>query len=110
MSSTLNPSNYREKMAEAGRRDDALYERYGEVLETEHKGEYVAISEDGRLIVGADEASVSSQAKDQFGSSRFAFRRVGWYYEGRIRFFRPGVLRRLRTYASDSSLGLRRER
>jgi len=89
MSSTLNPSNYREKMREAGGRDDALYERHdGKVLESEHTGEYVAISEDGRLIVGPDDLAVSSQAIAQFGSGRFAFRRIGWDYEGRIRSFR----------------------
>ena len=89
MSSPLNPSNDREKMAEAGRRDDALYERYGKVLEPDHKGEFVAISEDGQLIVGADDMDVSSQAISQFGSGRFALRRIGWDYEGRIRSVQP---------------------
>ena len=88
MSSKLTPSNYREKMAEAGRKDDALYEQYGKVLEPEHTGEYVAISEDGRLIVGVDDLAVSSQAIAQFGSGQFAFRRIGWDYEGRIRSLR----------------------
>lgn len=88
MASTLNPSNYREKLAEMARRDDARYERYGKALEPEHRGEYVAISEDGRLIVGTDDLAVSSQAIAQFGSGRYAFRRIGWDYEGRIRLVR----------------------
>jgi hypothetical protein len=86
MASTLTPSNYREKMAEAGRRDDALYERYGKALEAEHTGDYVVISEDGDVIVGTDELALTSQAIQQFGPGRFAFRRIGWDYEGRIRF------------------------
>lgn len=88
MSSSLNASNYREKMAEAGRRDDRLYERYGKVLEPEHTGQFVAISEDGRLILGTDELALTSQAVEQFGTGMFAFRRVGWDYEGRIRSYR----------------------
>jgi hypothetical protein len=88
MSSTLNASNYRQKMAEAGRRDDALYELYGKALESQHTGDFVAISEDGRLIVGPDELAVTSQAAEQFGSGKFAFRRIGWDFEGHIRSYR----------------------
>ena len=85
MTSTLNATNYRARMNEVGRRDDALYERFGKTLESKHTGEFVAISEDGRLIVGPDEISVTSQALEQFGRGQFAFRRIGWDYEGRIR-------------------------
>ena len=88
MSSTLNASNYRQKMAEAGRHDDAMYERYGKALELEHTGEYVAISEEGRLIVGADDMKVTRQANEQFGRGKYTFRRIGWDFEGRIRALR----------------------
>ena len=57
--------------------DDRLYERYGQPLEAEHMGEFVAISDDGRLILGADELTVATRALEQFGSGTFALRRIG---------------------------------
>ena len=37
---------------EAVKQGDELYERYGKPLEAEHWGEFVAISPDGRTILG----------------------------------------------------------
>lgn len=62
--------------------DDRLYERYGRPLEAEHKGEFVAISDDGRLILGSDKLMVVTQAMEQFGSGTFALRRIGFDAEG----------------------------
>ncbi len=58
-------------------RDDRLYEQFGKPLETTHQGEFVAISTDGRVIVGRDDIEVLKQAITLFGSGNFAFRRIG---------------------------------
>ena len=57
--------------------DDRLYERYGKPLEADHKGEFVAISDDGRLILGSDSLTVATRAVEQFGSGTFALRMIG---------------------------------
>lgn len=57
--------------------DDRLYEQYAKGLEPEHQGEFVAISDDGRLIRGPDELAVATQAREQFGLGAFALRRIG---------------------------------
>ena len=57
--------------------DDRLYERYGQPLEAEHKGEFVAISDYGRLILGPNELTVATRAAEQFGAGTFALRRIG---------------------------------
>ena len=62
--------------------DDRLYERYGKPLEAEHRGEFVAISDDGRLILGPDSLTVATRAVEQFGSGTFALRRIGADAEG----------------------------
>jgi hypothetical protein len=65
--------------------DDRLYERYGRPLEAHHRGEFVAIGDDGQTILGLDELEVSKQAIERFGSGRFALRRIGADAEGRWR-------------------------
>ena len=64
-------------IAKRAQEDDDLYQRYGRGLEPLHKGEYVAISQDGQLITGNDELTVAKQAVQQFGPGVFALRRVG---------------------------------
>jgi hypothetical protein len=64
-------------IAERAAADDQLYERYGRQLEAEHFGEFVAISDDGRLILGQDELTVATKAIQQFGAGEFAVRRIG---------------------------------
>ena len=54
-----------------------LYEQYGKALEKDHKGEYVAISPDGKTILGTRLGEVLRQAIDTFGSGNFALARVG---------------------------------
>ncbi len=54
-----------------------LYERYGKPLERNHKGEYVAISREGRVILGKRAGEVLRQAIDTFGSGNFGLFRVG---------------------------------
>jgi hypothetical protein len=65
--------------------DDALYERHGRPLERDHVGEFVAISNDGRVIVGADELRLAQQAVREFGAGAFALRRIGAAAEVRWR-------------------------
>ena len=53
---------------------DALYEQYGKPLEPEHTGEYVAISPDGKSVVGKDLDDVLDRAEDQLGVGHFVFK------------------------------------
>jgi len=39
-------------VARRAREDERLYERYGRPLDPDHRGEFVAISDDGRIIIG----------------------------------------------------------
>ena len=53
---------------------EQLYEQYAKPLEQDHWGEYVAISPDGRTVVGTDLMEVSNQALAQFGRGSFVFK------------------------------------
>ena len=53
---------------------EKLYDQYGKSLEQDHLGEYVAISQDGRTLVGTDLMDVSDQALAQFGKGSFVFK------------------------------------
>lgn len=64
---------------------DELYEGYGKPLEKDHHGEYAAITQDGRLIVGKDDIDVMNRAIQEFGSGHFVLYRVGYKYVGKIR-------------------------
>ncbi len=59
---------------ELDRRFDELYERYGKPLEAKHRGEYLAVSQDGRTLLGDDIAEVVEQAASQFGPENFIFK------------------------------------
>ena len=69
-------------------KDDHLYERFGQPLERAHAGEFVAIADNGRTILGKDEVSVALQAIETFGRGTFALRRIGAAAEIRWRLFR----------------------
>jgi len=69
-------------LRERGEQDDGLYERHGKPLEEEHTGEYVAISDDGEIILGTDSLEVDLKALERFGSGHYCFRRVGYEVEG----------------------------
>lgn len=73
-------------VARRAREDERLYERYGRPLESDHRGEFVAISDDGRIIIGADELDLATRAIEQFGSGNFALRRIG--FDANIRWRR----------------------
>ena len=63
---------------------EELYEKYAKPLEREHWGEYVAISRDGRVVLGPDYLDVSLRAFDQLGTGSFVFK-VGEKSVGKIR-------------------------
>ena len=63
---------------------DRLYEEYGKPLEAEHWGEFVAISSDGRVLIGATLRDVVREAKDVLGPGNFVFK-IGPRVVGRIR-------------------------
>jgi len=67
------------------REDNELYQRFGKKLEQEHKGEFVAISRDGAVIVSTSDIEVLQKALEQFGSGNFAFRRIGYKAIGKWR-------------------------
>ena len=54
-----------------------LYKMYGKPLEKEHKGEYVAISPDGEIILDNRLGEVLALAVETFGQDNFALARVG---------------------------------
>jgi hypothetical protein len=64
---------------------DECYERYGKPLENDHRGEFVAITQDGRVIVGKNDIGVVDRAIEEFGSGNFILCRVGDKTVGKIR-------------------------
>ena len=77
-----------EWLHDRGEHDDLLYERFGGSLESRHAGEFVAIADDGRTIVGPDEIALAQQAVNEFGRGKFALRRIGATAEMSWRVFR----------------------
>jgi hypothetical protein len=55
-----------------------LYEKYGKPFEKHHKGEYLAISNDGQTIIGDMMGEVLHEAVEIFGHDNFAMARVGY--------------------------------
>jgi hypothetical protein len=53
---------------------DSLYERYGKPLESQHTGEYVAITPEGKSLLGRTVREVLVQAKATFGPGNFIFK------------------------------------
>ena len=69
---------------DALKQGDELYEQYGKPLEAEHWGEFIAISPDGRTLLGSDMAEVLDNALRQFGGGVHIFK-VGPIATGRFR-------------------------
>lgn len=55
-----------------------LYKKYGKPLEADHTGEFIAISFDGRTVLGTDDGQVLRQAVQDLGSGNFVLARVGY--------------------------------
>lgn len=73
-----------EEAARRLREADDLYDRFGTPLEAEHYGEYVAITEDGRTLVGPSPQEVMRQAVRAFGAGSYVFK-LGERVVGRLR-------------------------
>lgn len=51
----------------------ALYERYGKPLEATHRGEYVAIAEDGRTLLAPTLVQALADGAVRLGPGNFVF-------------------------------------
>ena len=69
-------------MTNRDRQDDQLYDRYGRPLEAGHAGEFVAISDEGDLLLGADELALTLLAVERFGAGNYVLRKIGAETEG----------------------------
>ena len=65
-----------------------LYERYGEALEKDHTGEFVAISLEGEIILDRKMGKLLKRAVETFGQDNFAMARVG--HEAMVEWMRAG--------------------
>ncbi len=70
-------NNMATKLKKRLQEDSELYKRFGKSLELQHKGEFVAISQEGEIIVSKSDIEVLQKALERFGSGNFAFCRVG---------------------------------
>jgi hypothetical protein len=61
-----------------------LYEQYGRPFEAEHRGEYIAISRDGRTLLGTTLYETAERSVEVFGPGSFLFK-VGERPVGKIR-------------------------
>lgn len=52
----------------------AIYERYARPLESQHHGQYIAISRDGDVLLDNDLLTLSTKAKAQFGTGSYVFK------------------------------------
>ncbi len=64
---------------------EALYNQYVRPLEREHWGKFVAVSLDGRVLLGDEDLPLFQEALCQFGSGNFVMMRVGLKVVGKIR-------------------------
>ncbi len=53
---------------------DELYETYGRPLEAQHRGEYLAVSRDGKTIRGPRLREVAQKARASFGPGNFLYK------------------------------------
>jgi hypothetical protein len=69
---------------ERARQAGLLYEKYGKPLETEHWGEFIAITTDGRTVIGPTLREVTERAEAELGLGVFVFK-IGPRAVGKIR-------------------------
>ena len=53
---------------------DRLYERYGRPLEARHLGDFVAITEDGNVVVNSDLVELTRKSSMPDGPETFIFK------------------------------------
>jgi len=75
----------KQALQELAERNAELYEKYGRPLENEHKGKFIAISEEGKVIVDPNDVRAAQKAIEEFGPDRFAFYKVGFRATGKWR-------------------------
>jgi hypothetical protein len=56
---------------------EELYDRFVKSLESQHKGAFVAVHSDGRVIVDKNDVEVVDRALKQFGPGNFTLLRIG---------------------------------
>jgi len=71
-------------------------------LEAEHYGEFVAISPEGKLVLGKDDLEVLKKALKEFGKGNFAFRRIGFKALGKWISFRIKTLTEFMKWLNSS--------
>lgn len=74
--------NYNRSRQQLLAESDQLYDQYAKHLEAEHWGEFVAITRDGRTMLGSSADEVGRAANDAFGPGVFVFK-VGPRVTGR---------------------------
>ena len=53
---------------------DDLYEQYGKPLEPDHRGEYLAVSREGKTVLGRTLLEVGKRAVTELGRGSLVFR------------------------------------
>lgn len=53
---------------------EELYERYGKPLENKNKGKYLAVSKEGKTILGSTLREVARKATEIFGRENFIYK------------------------------------
>jgi hypothetical protein len=51
-----------------------LYERYAKPLEAAHRGQYIAVSEEGRTVLGATRFEAAQKAQEELGPGVFLYK------------------------------------
>ena len=70
----MQPTNRRYSKEEAEHLADTLYEQYAKPLEAKHRGKFVAVSPEGKTLLGDTFLEVATQATQQFGPGNFIFK------------------------------------
>lgn len=73
----LSQARGKNAFEEVAKRNRKLYEQYAQPLEKIHKGKYIAISNNGSVIIGPNDVQVAKEAVEKFGAGHFAFFKIG---------------------------------
>jgi hypothetical protein len=70
-------------MSDLESRYDEVYERFGKPLEAEHRGEYLAVSATGQILIAPTLHEATMQGAERLGPGIFIYR-IGAPAVGRI--------------------------
>jgi hypothetical protein len=73
---SIDSPEYQELFARINARDNALYERYGKPHMEAHRGKWIAIAPDGRVIIRKTSSEVVAAATETFGAGDAAIRKL----------------------------------